>query len=228
MARAIVTGASRGLGLALARGLADGGWEVIVDARDADALAAAWTPPEAGVRVQPGDIRDGAHRRALVSGAAPLDALVLNAATLGPSPLPPLARTDPLALQEVLASNVTAQLALVQGALPVLRDGGVVCAITSDAAVEAYPGWGGYGASKAALEHLMRVFAVEEPRLRWYAVDPGDMRTRMHAEAFPGEDISDRPLPQTRVPGLVRLLRGELPSGRYAVERLPQAVEAWS
>ena len=228
MRTALITGASRGLGRALALSLAGDGWSLVVDGRDPAALeAVARELNEAGagpVRAVTGDVADPAHRRALVAAAEELgglDVLVNNAGTLGPSPLPPLAAYPLDALGEVLAVNVLAQLALAQEALPMLRRaGGRILNITSDAAVEAYEGWGGYGASKAALEQLSAVLGVEEPGVRVYAVDPGDMRTRMHQDAFPGEDISDRPLPEAAVPGLRRLIEADLPSGRYRAREL--------
>jgi NAD(P)-dependent dehydrogenase (short-subunit alcohol dehydrogenase family) len=224
---AIVTGGSRGLGRALVHRLAGHGWAVITDARDARALSEAveGLPPER-VRAVTGDVGHPSHREALVAAASALgglDALVLNAGALGPSPLPAVADYPLGALAEVLHANVVAQVGLVQAALDVLRPGGVVVAVTSDAARAAYPGWGGYGASKAALERVAAVLAAEREDLRVYVADPGDMRTAMHAAAFPGEDISDRPPPEASVPGLVRLLAGDLPSGRYEVRSLAGA-----
>jgi NAD(P)-dependent dehydrogenase (short-subunit alcohol dehydrogenase family) len=221
MPTAIITGASRGLGRALADDLGRAGWRVVADARTADDLAtAAKSWPDAVALA--GDVADPDHRRALVEAAGErIDLLVLNASSLGPSPLPPLSAYDLDALRSVLETNTVAPLALAQAALPALRAaGGRVLAISSDAAVEGYPGWGGYGASKAALDQLARVLAAEERRLRVYAVDPGDMRTQMHADAFPGEDISDRPEPETVVPALRRLVTGDLPSGRYTASAL--------
>jgi NAD(P)-dependent dehydrogenase (short-subunit alcohol dehydrogenase family) len=215
---AIVTGASRGLGHALAGGLARDGWLVVIDGRDAVALAEArWELPGDVVAV-PGDITDPTHRSALVATAAelgPIELVVHNAGVLGPSPLPTL-RTFPLdELRQLLEVTVLAPLALTQLTLPFLRSlGGALVAITSDAAVEAYPGWGGYGAAKAALDQAARVLAVEEPEVRVWSVDPGDLRTRMHQDAFPGEDISDRPLPETVVPAFLRLLEERPESGR--------------
>jgi NAD(P)-dependent dehydrogenase (short-subunit alcohol dehydrogenase family) len=139
---------------------------------------------------------------------------------LGPSPQPPLAQYPLAELAQVYRVNALAPLALVQAALPRLARGARIVNVTSDAAVEAYEGWGGYGSSKAALEQLTRVLAAEHPELRVYAVDPGDMRTQMHQEAFPGEDISDRPPPEESVPGLLALLEGDLPSGRYRASEL--------
>ena len=149
-----------------------------------------------------------------------IDLVVNNASVLGPSPLPPLAELAPAALEEILRANVVGPLGLIQLALPRMPEGGRILNVTSDAAVEPYEGWGGYGASKAALEQLTRILAAERPDLRVYAVDPGDMRTRMHQDAFPGEDISDRPPPEDSVPGLLALIEGELPSGRYAAREL--------
>jgi NAD(P)-dependent dehydrogenase (short-subunit alcohol dehydrogenase family) len=220
---ALLTGASRGLGLALARALAGRGWRLIVDARDPGPLEAARA--ELAERTQvvalAGDVADPAHRRALVAAAGDrLDALVNNASLLGPSPQPPLADYPLDVLERVLQVNAVAPLALIQLALPLLPPGGRIVNVTSDAAVEAYEGWGGYGAAKAALEQLTRVLAAEHPGLRVYAVDPGDMNTRMHQEAFPGEDISDRPPPEASVPGLLALLEGDVPSGRHLARDL--------
>jgi NAD(P)-dependent dehydrogenase (short-subunit alcohol dehydrogenase family) len=221
MPTAIVTGASRGLGLALARELSARGWQLVVDARDGAALSAATAGLE-GVRALAGDVADPAHRAALVKAAGPLDLLVNNASLLGPSPQPALAEYPLDVLARVYEVNVLAPLALTQLALPHMRAGGRVLNVTSDAGVEPYPGWGGYGSSKAALEQVSAVLAAEHPELRVYAVDPGDMNTRMHQEAFPGEDISDRPPPEESVPGLLRLIDGDLPSGRYlAREAVP-------
>lgn len=210
---AIITGASRGLGHALASGLAAAGWRLVVDARAADALSAAW--PDGDVVTVPGDIRDPAHRAALVAAAGEVDLLVNNAGILGPSPQPRLGAYPVEALREVYEVNVFAPLALTQLVLPVLRArGGAVANITSDAAVEGYEGWGGYGSAKAAVEQASNVLAAEEPDVRVWWVDPGDLRTRMHQEAFPGDDISDRPLPSTVVPAFVRLVTTRPPSGR--------------
>ena len=214
---AVVTGASRGLGLALTRALAGDGWRVIADARDATALRDAVADLGPDVIAVPGDVTDPAHRAALVAAVGErLDLLVNNAGGLGPSPLPTLANLQPADLVELLDVNVVAPLALVQAALPLLRrSGGTVVNVTSDAAVEPYEGWGGYGATKAALDHLGAVLAVEEPAVRVLTVDPGDMRTQMHQDAFPDEDISDRPTPESSVPGILALLDGSQPSGRY-------------
>ena len=223
MPTAIVTGASRGLGLALARALAERQWRLVIDAREPDALAAA-RAELAGltdVAALAGDVADPWHRTALVANAGRrLDLLVNNASLLGPSPQPRLAEYPLAELEDVYRVNVLAPLALIQMALPLLGDGGRIVNVTSDAAVKTYEGWGGYGSSKAALERLSAVLAAEQPRLRVYAVDPGDMRTRMHQAAFPGEDISDRPPPEESVPGLLRLIEGELPSGRYLARDL--------
>jgi NAD(P)-dependent dehydrogenase (short-subunit alcohol dehydrogenase family) len=218
----IVTGASRGLGLALARELDERGWELVVDARGADALAEA-TAGLDRVTAVPGDIADPEHRRALVEAAGDrIDLVVNNASLLGPSPMPPLADYPLDALREVYEANVLGPLALLQLALPRLSDGAAVLDITSDAGVEPYEGWGGYGSSKAALEQLTSILAAEHPDLRVYAVDPGDMRTAMHQDAFPGEDISDRPPPEESVPGLLALIEGDLPSGRYRASEVAQ------
>jgi NAD(P)-dependent dehydrogenase (short-subunit alcohol dehydrogenase family) len=217
---AIVTGASRGLGLALARALDERGWDLVVDARGADVLAQA-TADLGHVTAIPGDVADPEHRRALVDAAGDrIDLVVNNASLLGPSPMPALADYPLDVLREVYEANVFAPLALLQLALPRLSESAAVLDITSDAGVEAYEGWGGYGSSKAALEQLTAIFAAEQPRLRVYWIDPGDMRTQMHQAAFPGEDISDRPPPEDSVPGLLALIEGELPSGRYRASEL--------
>jgi NAD(P)-dependent dehydrogenase (short-subunit alcohol dehydrogenase family) len=216
-ATAIVTGAGQGFGLALTASLAARGTTVLACARDADRLRAA-TAPLPGVLALPGNVTDPAFRAELVAATGGrLDLLVHNAGELGPSPLPTLERYPLDALRGVLETTVLAPLALTQLALPLLRasDAGTIVTLSSDAAVEAYAGWGGYGAAKAALDHLAAVLAIEEPDLRVHAFDPGDMRTAMHQRAFPGEDISDRPEPETVVPALLRLLDERLPSGRY-------------
>jgi len=223
MRTAIVTGGSRGLGLELARALAAASWRLVVDARDSADLerARAELASITDVVAIAGDVADAAHRTALVKAAGDeLELLVNNASTLGASPLPPLADYPLATLEHVLAVNVVAPLALAQLALPRLPQGARIVNVTSDAAVEAYEGWGGYGASKAALEQLSNVLAAERPDLRVYAVDPGDMNTRMHQDAFPGEDISDRPPPRDSVPGLMALVDGDLPSGRYRAAEL--------
>ena len=218
----IVTGASRGLGRALARALAERGWRLVVDARGADALAEA-TAGLSGVTAIPGDVADPEHRRALVEAAGErIDLVVNNASLLGPSPQPALAEYPLDVLREVYEANVIAPLALLQLALPRLADGAAVLDITSDAGVEPYEGWGGYGSSKAALEQLTAILAAEHPGLRVYWVDPGDMRTQMHQDAFPGEDISDRPPPEESVPGLLALIEGSLPSGRYRASEVTE------
>jgi NAD(P)-dependent dehydrogenase (short-subunit alcohol dehydrogenase family) len=214
---AVITGASRGLGAALAHTLDARGWDLVVDARDADALAAAVGSSTA--HAVPGDVTDPTHRQALADAAARLGGtslLVNNASTLGASPMPRLADLAHDVLDDVLLTNVVAPHALTRALLPQLvARRGTVLNITSDASVEPYEGWGAYGTSKAALDHLTRILAAEQPDLRVYAVDPGDMRTTMHQDAFPGEDISDRPEPATVVPHLLALLDGHLPSGRY-------------
>ena len=212
---AIVTGASRGLGLALTRALVERGWRVVADARGRNELERIWAGTWDVVPMA-GDVADARHRATLVDAAGEeIDLVVNNASTLGPSPLPPLAEYPLDELRRAYDVNVVGPLALVQLALPRLRDNGCILNVTSDAAVEAYAGWGGYGSSKAALEQITAVLAAEHPELRIYAVDPGDMRTQMQQEAFPGEDISDRPPPDESVPGLLELIEGSLPSGRY-------------
>ena len=228
---ALITGASRGLGLALARALAQRGWTLIIDARGSAALAAAQTELAALTRViaLPGDITDGAHRQALAEVAREvggLDVVVNNASVLGPSPQPDLLHYPLDVLEQVCRTNVVAPLAVIQTVASTLKSGGRIINISSDAAVEAYAGWGGYGSSKAALDQLSAILAVEQPQWRVYWVDPGDMRTDMQQAAFPGEDISDRPLPETSVPGLLELIEGERPSGRYAARALTAEVPA--
>ena len=215
MKRAIVTGASRGLGLALTRALAERGWRVTVDARDGEALERAVAGLD-GVVAVPGDIADPEHRRRLLEAAGrPIDLLVNNASVLGATPLPPLAEYPLDDLRQAYEVNVLAPLALVQLTLSRLAGDARIVNLTSDAAVEAYETWGGYGSSKAALAQLTAVLGVEHPGLRFYAVDPGDMRTQMQQDAFPGEDISDRPPPEESVPGLLALIEGDEPSGLY-------------
>jgi NAD(P)-dependent dehydrogenase (short-subunit alcohol dehydrogenase family) len=210
--------------LALARALAQRSWKLVLDARGADALSSAADELArlTEVRAIPGDIVDDRHRGALIGAAGVrVDLLVNNASALGPSPQPELARYPLAELERVYAVNLFAPLALTQLALPLIPDRGCVVNLTSDAAVEPHEGWGGYGSSKAALEQLTAILGAEHPELRVYAVDPGDMRTRMHQEACPGEDISDRPPPEDSVPGLLELIEGTLPSGRYQARELP-------
>jgi NAD(P)-dependent dehydrogenase (short-subunit alcohol dehydrogenase family) len=217
---ALVTGGSRGLGLALTRELAKRGWHVIVDARDADRLSAAVRDLPAGsVTEVPGDVADSDHRQALARAVADigrLDLIVNNASILGPSPQPHLADYPLDVLEQVYTVNTVAPLALLQLLLPHLeKSRGRVVSVSSDAAVEAYAGWGGYGSAKAALDHLTAVLAAEQLTLRVYSFDPGDMATELQQQAFPNEDISDRAAPETVVPALLRLVEGDLPSGRY-------------
>jgi NAD(P)-dependent dehydrogenase (short-subunit alcohol dehydrogenase family) len=222
---ALITGASRGLGLALARKLADEGWNLVIDARGERALQAAATELGKYTQLQAvaGDVSDPAHRQALaeaIKDFGGLDVLVNNASILGPSPQPVLLDYPLEVLEEVLRVNVLAPMGLIQVLQDQFRTGAVVINVTSDAGVEAYQGWGGYGASKAALEQLSAILAAENTQLRIYWVDPGDMRTQMQQDAFPGEDISDRPLPEESVPGLLALIYGGLPSGRYQARQL--------
>jgi NAD(P)-dependent dehydrogenase (short-subunit alcohol dehydrogenase family) len=223
---ALITGASRGLGSALAHDLAADGWSLVLDARGVEELAAtiAGLHPDR-VRAVPGDVTDSRHREDLVAAAwdlGGLDLLVNNASHLGPSPQPRLADYPTSDLARVYDVDVLAPHALLREAMPALRrSGGVVVNVSSDAAVEAYEGWGGYGSAKAALDHLSAVLAAEEPGVRVYALDPGDMRTAMHQAAFPGEDISDRPEPGTvAVPAFRALLDRRPPSGRYRATEL--------
>lgn len=225
MPTALITGASRGLGHALAHDLASRGWDLIVDGRDAATLATATArlqaaaSDDATVTSIVGDVADDSHRADLAATAdqhGRLDLLVNNAGTLGPSPLPPLATVPLVAVREAFEINTVAPLALVQRLLPVLRHTpGTVVNVSSDAAVEGYPGWGVYGPSKAALDHLGAILAAEEPSLRVLTIDPGDMRTDMHQAAFPGEDISDRPTPEEAVPAIWDLVNSSARSGRY-------------
>jgi NAD(P)-dependent dehydrogenase (short-subunit alcohol dehydrogenase family) len=226
MPTAIITGASRGLGLALARALDERGWRHVLDARGADALEAATSELSNAVAL-PGDVADPRHRSALVALAGPqIDLLINNASILGPSPQPELAKYPLDVLAEVFRVNTIAPLALTQLALPHIPDGGTIINVTSDAGIEAYDGWGGYGSSKAAFEQWTAILGVERPHLRIYAVDPGDMRTQMHQEAFPGEDISDRALPEESIPAFLALLDGQLANGRYRAHDLTPAAAA--
>jgi NAD(P)-dependent dehydrogenase (short-subunit alcohol dehydrogenase family) len=232
MKKALITGASRGLGRALATGLAAAGYALVIDARDPRALRLAADAiradarraghADADVTALPGDITDPAHR-AVLGAAGGIDLLVNNAGTLGAAPLPALADYPVEQLRAAFEANVIAPIALTQLFLPVLRErGGAILNVTSDAAVEPYAGWGGYGAAKAAIEQASNVLAAEETAVRVWWVDPGDLRTDMHQAAFPDEDISDRPLPESVVPALVRLVTERLPSGRYrAAELVP-------
>jgi NAD(P)-dependent dehydrogenase (short-subunit alcohol dehydrogenase family) len=222
---AIVTGGSRGFGRALTAALLDRGWTVVGDARRADELTATATALNSPRLIAiPGDVTDPAHRAALIVAAidaGPVRLLVNNASRLGPSPQPTLADYLAADLRAVYDVNVFAPLALIQATLPVLTENrGVIANVTSDAAVEAYEGWGGYGSSKAALDHLSAILAVENPAVPVYAFDPGDMRTEMHQAAFPGEDISDRPEPETVVPAFLRLLDTRPAAGRYRASDL--------
>jgi NAD(P)-dependent dehydrogenase (short-subunit alcohol dehydrogenase family) len=236
MAIALVTGASKGLGRALARELAQRGWCLVIDARHGDTLAEAERAilaslaPDASLVAVAGDVTDAEHRRALVEAAerlGGLDLVVNNASSLGVTPLPNLVGYPLDDLTSVFEVNVVAPLALVQDAMSLLHRSArpAVINITSDASVEAYEGWGGYGLSKAALDHMSAVMAVEEPTVLVWAVDPGDMRTQMHQDAFPGEDISDRPLPEDVVADLVGLVEAGPPSGRYRLADLRSARE---
>jgi NAD(P)-dependent dehydrogenase (short-subunit alcohol dehydrogenase family) len=222
---AVVTGASQGLGLALAEALARQGWALVVDARRAGRLEGALSRLGALTTVigVAGDVADPSHRAALAGAAAslgPVRLVVNNASTLGTSPLPRLDEIGSDVLLRIFEVNVIAPIAMLQALGGVLAPGATVVNVTSDAGVEAYEGWGGYGASKAALEQASRVLAAERPDLRVLVVDPGDMRTEMHQDAFPGEDISDRPEPAESVPGLLALINGEQPGGRYKAREL--------
>jgi NAD(P)-dependent dehydrogenase (short-subunit alcohol dehydrogenase family) len=228
MKNALITGASRGLGLALARQLAGQGWGLIIDARSEKALEQvhAELSKITTVIAIAGDVTNNSHRKELFKAAQELGGLDLianNASLLGPSPQPQLLDYPLDVLEEVYRANVIAPLAILQSLHSTLKPGACIINITSDAAVETYGGWGGYGSSKAALEHLSHIFAEENPSLRVYWVDPGDMRTQMQQEAFPDEDISDRPLPEESVPGLIALIEGNLPSGRYRAREVSES-----
>ncbi len=230
---ALITGASRGLGLALSRALAQQGWHLIIDARSKETLKNIQRELSKDTQVTAivGDVTEAAHRKALAlaaEAAGGVDVIINNAGVLGPSPQPSL-REYPLdVLEQVYRANTLAPLGIVQALQHQFKAGGLIINITSDAGVEAYEGWGGYGSSKAALEQLSAVLAAENPEWRVYWVDPGDMRTDMHQAAFPGEDISDRPLPEASVPGFLRLLTGDLPSGRYQAQTLATNEEVLS
>ncbi len=228
---ALISGASRGLGLSLARQLAQQGWNLIINARGEAALKAAQAELSQYTQViaLAGDVSEANHRKALATAAQELgglDAVVNNASILGPSPQPELLDYPLTALAQVYEVNVLAPVALLQTLGPHLKPTVRIINVTSDAGVEAYEGWGGYGSSKAALEHLSAILAVENPQWRVYWVDPGDMQTQMHQEAFPGEDISDRPLAEESVPGFIELLKGDYASGRYQAKALQIAIPA--
>lgn len=228
MPTALITGGSRGLGLALARELSRRGWDLVIDARGRRKLEEATSGLGPGeVTAIAGDVAEPVHRQELVEAverSGPLDLLVNNASVLGPSPLPALDHYPIDELERVFRINTIAPLALLQLLLPMVRAAsGTIVNITSDAAVEPYEGWGGYGSSKAALDQLSAILGAEQNDIRVYAFDPGDMRTTMHQEAFPGEDISDRAEPETVVPALLRLVETGPPSGRYRASQLPVA-----
>ena len=230
MTSALITGASAGLGRALAFVLAREGWTLTIDARHSEPLerTAAELATFTDVRALPGDVADPAHRAALVTaatGRGPLDLLVNNASDLGGSPLPALRDLEPAPYERLWQVNVLAPQQLVRAALPHLSPGAVVINLSSDAGAEHYQTWGGYGSTKAALDHQTLTWAVEEPAITWYAVDPGDMRTAMQQAAFPGEDISDRPEPETVAPRIAALIRSGRPSGRYVATDLPDPAD---
>jgi NAD(P)-dependent dehydrogenase (short-subunit alcohol dehydrogenase family) len=219
--RALITGGSAGLGRALAAGLADDGWDVVITGRNRERLDAVAVELGPRVTAVAGDVTDPGHRdRRAEVVADGLDLLVNNASTLGTSPLVPVQELTSAVLRHVWETNVVAPVALIRTMRPLLRAGGAVIDITSDAAAEHYETWGAYAASKVALEHLTLTLAAEDPAVRWYAVDPGDLRTQMHQDAYPGEDISDRPLPETVVPAFLALIDQHPPSGRYRASDL--------
>lgn len=223
---ALITGASRGLGLALATALAKEGWQLIINGRNASALLKVQNELSAFAKVEAisGDLIDEIHLLQFPERAARLgglDLVVNNASTLGASPQPALLEYKIEDLHQIFHTNVIAPLSLLQKLREQMKPKAVVINISSDAAVEAYAGWGGYGASKAALDHLTAILAKENPQWQIYSFDPGDMRTRLHQEAFPGEDISDRPLPEeVAVPGLLKLIRSSPPAGRYLAKKI--------
>lgn len=222
---ALITGASRGLGFALAQALARRGWKLVINARGASLLEKARSElsQHTDIIAISGDVSDSDHRKALAEACheiGGLDVVINNASILGPSPQPAILDYPLNVLEEVYRANVIAPLGVLQAVKDYLKPNARVINVTSDAGVEPYDGWGGYGSSKAALEHLSAILAVENASLRVYWVDPGDMRTQMQQEAFPGEDISDRPLPQTSVPGFLALLDGDFPSGRYIAREI--------
>jgi NAD(P)-dependent dehydrogenase (short-subunit alcohol dehydrogenase family) len=227
MSIALITGGSAGLGRALAAGLSQDGWDVVITGRNRERLADVAAELGPRVTAMDGDITDPGHRDHLAEVVADgLDLLVNNASTLGVSPLVPVQQLTSAVLRHVWETNVVAPVALIRTLRPLLRPGGAVIDITSDAAAEHYETWGGYAASKAALEHLTLTLAAEDPDVRWYAVDPGDLRTQMHQDAFPGEDISDRPLPESVVPAFLALIHRRPPSGRYRAADLAGAEAA--
>lgn len=223
MTNFLITGGSSGLGRALVLALAARGDTVTTDARRPGPLSELRAAAGPSVTALAGDVADAEHRRALVAAAAaygPIDVLVNNASDLGGSPQPPLRDLDSPTFERLWRTNVDAPLQLIRAAEPQLADAALIINVSSDAGADAYPGWGGYGATKAALDHLTRTAAAEQPGSSWYAFDPGDMRTPMHQAAFPGEDISDRPEPETVVPRILALLADRPPSGRYRASEL--------
>jgi NAD(P)-dependent dehydrogenase (short-subunit alcohol dehydrogenase family) len=231
MPHALITGASIGLGRAMAFELARRGWTLIIDARSIEPLASTEEALSRLTSVQaiPGDIGDGQHREQLMAAAAALgklDLLINNASDLGGSPLPRLRDLGPSAYQQLLHTNVIAPQQLIRAALPLLHPQAVIINVSSDAGVDHYETWGGYGSSKAALDHQTMTWAVEEPDFTWYSLDPGDMRTAMHQQAYPGEDISDRPEPETVASIVVALIGSSLPSGRYRAADLAATLAA--
>jgi len=225
---ALVTGASRGLGFATAELLARRGANLIVAARNGDELESAvlWLRLHTDVVTVPADVSQDAEGivEAGLAHFGRIDVLINNASELGPSPMPRLARLPWQAMERILRVNVTAALHLTQLVLPGMleRRHGTIVNVSSDAGVNAYPGWGGYGASKAALEHVGRTLAVEleGSGIRVLTVDPGDMDTRMHREAEPGVDLSHLAKPETVAPVLVALLEDDAAAGRYELQSL--------
>lgn len=224
---ALITGASAGFGLALAKALAQRGWQLIINARDAKRLREAQRALSVHTTVEAisGDVRDEILLLQFTERLSALDwrldLVVNNASSLGETPLPSLIGAAPEALHRVYHTNVIAPLSLLHHLRPFLSDRPHIINLSSDAAVNAYPGWGVYGASKSALDHSSAVLAAEQPDWNVYAFDPGDMRTAMHQAAFPGEDISDRPTPESiALPAALSLLDTSPPSGRYVADQL--------
>lgn len=230
---ALITGASRGLGLAIATALAHEGWQLLLNGRNPKALLQAQNKLSALTKVEAisGDVMDEIHLIQFpqrIAQFGQIDLVINNASTIGPSPQPKLLDYPIETIHQIFHTNVIAPLSLLQKIREYLSQKAIIINVSSDAAVEAYEGWGGYGASKAALDHLTAILAVEQPDWRVYAVDPGDMQTQMHQEAFPNEDISDRPLPEeVAVPALLHLIKVQRKSGRYQAQELVQEKPNW-
>jgi NAD(P)-dependent dehydrogenase (short-subunit alcohol dehydrogenase family) len=224
---ALITGASKGLGYALAEHLAQNGWNLLINARNAKQLLEARNHLEQFTKVIAisGDVRDELHllqlAEALESNQWQPDLVVNNASALGVSPMPHLLDHPVEDLHVIFHTNMIAPISLLQKVKPYLKSDATIINVSSDAGAGAYETWGAYGGSKAGLDHMTDILAKEYPAWRFYAFDPGDMRTEMHQAAFPGQDISDRPLPtEQAVPAIIRLIENELPGGRYTASAL--------